>query len=273
MEKIEAGNGAGRIHPRIIPLGVERLPQGNHRASGMVLRRRDISGKNQELLLFLNGFGAMWVSAPGSGRSNRFGGGTEPMTWGVFDLYQSPRRIYLKGVDIREFFWGVRKSKRSLDTAVKWCIELSSRLPTGHESDSLLSLLWGSMKNLSAGVNHLLIDARFAWRWGNLWGLAPSLDLCQCCGRAIDITSSNMTAMSRDGFVCGACLSEMKKRSESSTLRGQISAEAVRVLRLAATIPREGFIVWAKSDEADAAALANLKQELRDCASWFYSLL
>ncbi|MDR1472921.1 MAG: DNA repair protein RecO C-terminal domain-containing protein [Synergistaceae bacterium] len=276
MEKVSPGDGAGRIPAeitKIIPLGEERLPQGDHRANGVVLRRRDVSGRSQELLLFLHGFGATWVSAPGSGTSNRFGGGTEPMTWGVFRLYQSPRRLYLKGVDIRESFLGVRRSKSSLCAAVKWCLELSSRLPTGHESDPLLSLLWGSMKNLSCGVSHLLIDARFAWRWANLWGLAPSLDRCTRCGREIRIGGARLAARSSDGFICGECLRGARDGSEGRALLSPISSEAVLLLRTAATLPRDGFAAWAKAGGAESIRDAGIRAELEDCSLWLYSFL
>ena len=55
---------------------LERIPQGDLAARGVVLRRKEDAGGSQELLLFLGGLGAMWVGAPrASGARSRFGAG------------------------------------------------------------------------------------------------------------------------------------------------------------------------------------------------------
>jgi DNA repair protein RecO (recombination protein O) len=182
------------------------------------------------------------------------------MAWGEFLLYQSPRRLYLKAVDVREGFWGVRASPAALRMAVKWCCELSGRLMPGIESDNLLSLLWGSVKNLSVGLSPLLLDVRFAWRWGNLWGVAPSLDYCASCGASLDVTSGCFAA-GEDGLMCAGCVSLAAEARFKS-----ISASALRALRDAATLPREKFSAWAAASASSGSALA-------DCSSWLYSFL
>ena len=222
----------------------EGLRQGAHKASGLVLRRREGTAKSQELLLFLRTLGATWVSAPGAGSArNRFGGGIEPMVWGEYDLYQSPRRLYLKGVDVREDFLQIRTARNSLEMGVKWCGELARRLPAGLENDALLSLLWGSMRNLRAGVAPALLDLRFAWRWANLWGLAPPLDFCASCGRPLpergraddDLESASCGSLCRDGVLCGAC-------GASGGI--PLEWEALSSLRMAAMSPLEVFLAW-----------------------------
>jgi DNA repair protein RecO (recombination protein O) len=263
------GGGAGRSSG-LLDMGFAHmrdslsLIQGNHTASGVVLRRRE-SPKSQELLLFLSSLGAVWVSAPGAGGpKNRFGAGTEPMMWGEFTLYQSPRRLYLKGVDIREDFWNIRKSPRTLRTAIKWCGEIVSRLLPGAQSDDLLSLLWGCMKNLSCGLDPTLLDIRFAWRWGNLWGLAPQLDSCSSCGAAIDDKSPSALRRTSDGILCGKCSADARILN-SVTLCGSLETFTLDLMRRAATLPREKFLSWA-SNTPSLAALA-------DCPSWLYSFI
>jgi DNA repair protein RecO (recombination protein O) len=182
------------------------------------------------------------------------------MAWGEFLLYQSPRRFYLKGVDVKEGFWGVRASPAALRMAVKWCCELSRRLMPGIESDNLLSLLWGSVKNLSAGLSPLLLDVRFAWRWGNLWGVAPALDRCASCGASLDETSGYFAA-GEDGLMCAGCVPPTAEARFKP-----ISAPALRALRDAATLPREKFSAWASSSASSGDGLA-------DCPSWLYSFL
>lgn len=154
----------------------ERLPQGLASAAGVVLRRRD-SGASFDLLLLLRGHGATWVGAPGAASSRgRFGGGAEPMSWGEFSLYQSRRRLYAKSVDLREDFIAVRRSRAALAVAMGWHSLLARRLPLGAENDKVMSLLFGSMKNLTSGADPAAADVRFLWRWANVWGVAPPLD-------------------------------------------------------------------------------------------------
>lgn len=240
-------------------LGLARgdsLPQGGYKSRGVVLRRKEGSARSFELLLFLNGHGAVWVGAPGAdGAKNRFGGGTEPMMWGDFDLYQSPRRLYLKGVDVREHFWTVRRSASRLKMAVKWCGELAKRLPPGVENDNLLSLFWGVVKALSAGVQPALLDLRFAWRWANLWGVAPQLDRCVGCGCRIEERAAWYRG--EDGAVCGTC--------RAANLAGvPVEGEALRIAANAAMLPREAFLAWAADARADKA---------EELAAWLYAKL
>jgi DNA repair protein RecO (recombination protein O) len=233
----------------------------------VVLRRRAGSVKTQEVLIFLVSHGVLWVGAPGAnGSKNRFGAGIEPMMWGEFELYQSPRRLYLKGVDVREDFWSVRRSRGSLMTAVSWCGELASRLPYGAQCDNLLSLLWGSMKNLAVGLDPLLLDVRFAWRWGNLWGVAPALDICSSCGRDVLPAPDGFVHRSSVGLLCDDCRRQME--SDGGVVFWKPLAEAsLHEMLSAATLPREKFAAWAASrSEASGGGL-------KDCSVWLYSFL
>jgi DNA repair protein RecO (recombination protein O) len=242
------------------------FPQGDHRASGVVLRRKDGTVSSQELLLFLRTHGATWVSAPGAdGPRNRFGAGTEPMMWGEFRLYQSPRRLYLKGVEVREDFWNIRRSPAALRTAVKWCGKLAARLMPGVEDDSLLSLLWGSMKNLSNGLRPLLLDIRFAWRWGNLWGVAPPLDSCVSCGARMNGGPDALRRTS-EGFLCGDCSGRSGAEEAEDAASRPFTAPAFAALRNSATLPLDKFSAWA----SDAGICDS---ELSGCPPWLYSFL
>ena len=248
----------------------EGFRQGLHRAGGVVLRRKDSGAGSQSLLLFLKSHGAIWVNAPGTGGSkNRFGAGTEPLTWGDFNLYQSPRRLYLKGVDVREAFWNVRRSRRTLLAAVSWCGELASRLPERASSDNLLSLLWGSMRNLACGIDPTLLRVRFAWRWGNLWGTAPSLDTCSSCGRSILDDYGGAVLGIQAGLLCDRCMSggndEPNRHGAAYKL---ITAPVLRNMFLSATLPLDKFTQGAAADGRNAVC-----GEMEDCVPWLYSFL
>lgn len=242
----------------------ERLLQGNHRAFGVVLRRKEGSRGSQELLLFLKGMGARWVSAPGAeGPKNRFGGGTEPLVWSLFDFYQSPRRFYLKGVGIREDFLSIRRSVKKLNTAVGWCRLLAKALPPGIECDDLLSLFWGSLKNLTSEIDPSLADLRFVWRWGSLWGVAPSLENCCACGVRADLTEDAALARCSDGLLCPRCAPSRPEASELTPISGTLLQGICR----AAMLPREDFLTWAEGISPETAKLFG------DCTRWLQTFL
>lgn len=257
----------------MISLGNDRLEQGNYRAAGVVLRRRESGGKagSQDLLLFLQDCGALWVGAPGAdGAKNRFGGGTEPMVWACFDLYQSPRRLYLKGVDVREDFLSLRRSRRALLTAVGWCGKLAEHLPAGHEDNGLLSLLWGSMKNLAAGADAALCDLRFAWRWSNLWGTAPQLENCCRCGRGLSDAGGASFVLSRAGLLCSRCDGGCADPSDARDLgvaHPILRPGDLALLRAAAMSQRTAFLTFAR------AANRTEVEAMRVLRDWLYSFL
>lgn len=246
----------------------ETLPQGSHKARGVVLRRREGSAKSFELLLFLAHFGAVWVGAPGAdGAKNRFGGGTEPMVWGEFDLYQSPRRLYLKGVDVREDFFALRRSRRALTASIAWCGALSSRLPLGMENDALLSLFWGVMKNLAAGVAPALLDVRLAWRWANLWGVAPPLERCADCGASL-LERGDEVFRFDDGLLCASCERTLRREAGSGDFFSKSLTPAVlREICHSAMLPRDRFLIWSRETAiTDGAAL-------KETAAWLYKVM
>jgi DNA repair protein RecO (recombination protein O) len=185
------------------------------------------------------------------------------MIWGDFLLYKSPRRIYLKGVDVREDFFGVRSSRQTLRTALGWCGELSKRLTPGTPNDSLLSLFWGGMKNLAAGVPPNIADARLLWRWCNIWGVAPDILSCVSCGAGLTGEPGG-ARLSPDGALCAACAGV-----GHGAVYGTITREDLIILQQAATLPRERFAAWAQ----DAGAKNARKYDAHRVSEWLRSFL
>jgi DNA repair protein RecO (recombination protein O) len=151
----------------------------------VVLGRRILGEGNLYLTLFLKGLGVTFVSAPGAASGKvRFGGGTEPLVWGTFTLYQSKGgeggRKYLKGVDVADDMLQLRSRAEALFAAVRWARLLARHLMEGHPSDDLLANFYWSMK-LTADVPVEAVEWRFLWRWLRHWGLAPSLADCFDC--------------------------------------------------------------------------------------------
>jgi DNA repair protein RecO (recombination protein O) len=224
-------------------------------------------------MLFLRGIGAVWVSAPGGG--GRFRGGIEPFTWGSFLLYQSPRSLYLKNVEIAEDFLPLRSSAAALMCAARWHKELSKRMMPGHGEDALISLLWGSMKNLSRNLSPLLLDIRFVWRWANLWGVAPSLDLCPECGSPLAEASGNPVSASPAGFLCDTCAQSARRgvSSNAEVRPASVTRDAFAIIRASSCLSAENFV---RGEAANRMIVSNsqpLEKELKDAARWFYSFL
>jgi DNA repair protein RecO (recombination protein O) len=153
-------------------------------AAGVVLGRRVLGEGDLYLTLFLRGLGLAFVSARGAASGKvRFGGGTEPLVWSTFTLYQNKGgeggKKYLKGVDVADDMLKLRSCAEALFAAVRWAKLLTRHLMEGHPSDDLLANFYWSMKLATGGeIPVEAVEWRFMWRWLKNWGLAPSLTYC-----------------------------------------------------------------------------------------------
>jgi DNA repair protein RecO (recombination protein O) len=224
-------------------------------------------------MMFLRGVGVVWVSAPGAGA--RFRGGIEPFTWGNFLLYQSPRSLYLKSVEIVEDFLTVRRDAPALMRAARWHKELSRRLMPGREEDALISLLWGTMKNLSRNLSPLLLDIRFAWRWANLWGVAPSLDRCPGCGSPLTGADEDTVPTGSAGFLCAACARSGRQAAPPAAdiPPASVTRGAFGIIRASSCRSAKDFVREEAANRAVVSGSAPLEKELAETARWFYSFL
>lgn len=177
--------------------------QGLLRASGALLSRVCMGEGDLWLTFFLKGEGLLRASAKGAERGRvRFGGATEPLTWGVFQLHRGRSGgRYLSGADIADDMISLRRSPKALMTAVRWARLVIRHLPPGHPADDLLANLYWNMKLLSEpGVPPELADWRFCWRWLISWGLAPDLTRCERCQSPLF-----EGAWTGEGWICPRC--------------------------------------------------------------------
>jgi len=152
------------------------FPQGYHSAAGTVLRRKISADGDMVLDLFLKGFGRLPVYARGGGRGSvRFGGATEPLIWGDFEIYKSGKggRLILRSIDVKYDALKLRASKDVIFTAINWIKMLIMYLEEGRADDKVLTCFYWGLKLLEEGVPVEIADWRFVWRWLNIWGLAP----------------------------------------------------------------------------------------------------
>ncbi len=179
--------------------------QGQFRAMGVVLYRKDISASLRTLYLWCRLYGPFWVFAPGSGKGKLGRGMTEPLTWGEFHLYRSTKGFYLKAADSRDDFWWLRKNPKKLREALYWGGLLRKYLLPEHGEDKLLKLFYWSLVLLREGEYLLPLRWRFLWKWLGLRGEAPDLWCCQGCGR---ISEEGNLAFSPQGtgLLCSSCL-------------------------------------------------------------------
>jgi DNA repair protein RecO (recombination protein O) len=153
--------------------------QGFYSAVGTVLRRKISAEGDVVLDLFLKGLGRLPVHIRGGGRGSvRFGGATEPLVWGEFELYKCGKggRLILRSVEVKYFSLKLRNSKEVILTAFNWIKMLIMYLEEGRADDKVLSCFFWGLKLLEEDVPVEIADWRFVWRWLNIWGLAPEPD-------------------------------------------------------------------------------------------------
>ena len=168
---------------------------GFRSASGVILSRRAVGEGDLLLTLFLKGMGMTFASALGAARGSvRFGGGTEPLVWGVFTIYRSGSgKKYLKSVDVADDMLKLRSRPDALFAAVRWAklltrylisedTEMTASPAPAHPLDSLLANFYWSLKLLDK-IPAEAAEWRFLWRWLKNWGLAPELGEHFCHGR------------------------------------------------------------------------------------------
>ncbi len=175
--------------------------QGLHKETGVILNRRISPEGDISLLCMLRGTGLLWLSLPGGARGKvRLGGSTEPMVWGEFSLYRGQSREFLREIEVKRDFWPLRVMPDSLSTALDWCRLCANFLSWGHPTDEVLPVLFWSMDLLEKGADPKGMDLRFVWRFLKALGIAPSLCVCDRCGKKISRGSWDET-----GFICQEC--------------------------------------------------------------------
>ncbi len=143
--------------------------------SGVVLSRSRSGESSLKLTLFLKNRGIIYTLAPGAvGGRTKFGGGTEPFVWGVFNLRQGKNNgFYLTDVDIADDMIGLRRRPEALFIAIKWGRLITRYLISENPDDELLANLYWNMRILCCeNIPVDIADWRFIWRWLMLWGLS-----------------------------------------------------------------------------------------------------
>ncbi len=204
--------------------------QGFWSASGVVLRRREDPHEGFRLLAFLKGTGLCWVNAPWAARGRRrFGAATEPLSWGEYRFYQSPRRTTLQDARLVDSYLSLHRDAESFREALEACLWLS-RLPLGIPGDEVLGLFWSHFRALTLPLARPPLRVRFLYRWLRVQGSAPELRRCFRCGEPL----RGSVAWGRWGLECCAG-------------RAEVPPDFLQDLCRAAMLAREPFVEWVKT--------------------------
>ncbi|PIE54109.1 MAG: hypothetical protein CSA35_07490 [Dethiosulfovibrio peptidovorans] len=200
--------------------------QGLYRGTGVILRREISPEGDLDLQILFKKTGSEWCSLPGGGRGSvRLGGSTEPLVWGEFSLYRSRSRSFLKEIEVRRDFWGLRNTPECLSMALRWSRLLSTTLISGHGTDEVLPVLFWSLDLLEQGVPPEGAHLRFLWRLLHRWGLAPSLYRCCRCASPL-----HHAVWFDDGFLCRRCRPEAETLIPMDLLRRWVLSDRRSIL-------------------------------------------
>ncbi|MEG1502228.1 MAG: DNA repair protein RecO [Synergistaceae bacterium] len=211
-------------------LNKDNLDQGDYTLTGTILKRKDSIKSTQSLLIFLKDIGPRWISAPSSTGKNKSSSITEPLIWGNFNIYQSPSKLFLKSIDIKQDFLTIRSDIKKLKTAIELYKITINNVYLNHESNDMLKILWNAMLQINESAKPEYIKFRFIWKLLKIIGRAPSLLCCSKCGSPI--TSSTLS-WDEDGLICSRCTNTTK-----------LTLEEMRNMQFAVYLSHEKFIQW-----------------------------
>lgn len=141
-------------------------------AKGVTLQR-EISGENNLWVrLFLQGEGVVSLS------SKNFKGDSEPFVWAIYNFRKKSRssQYFVSDIDVKDDMLGLRRSRNTISTALKWSALLAKYMPHEQPDDDLLAVLYWNMKLLATkSIPYHVPDWRFLWQWIDAWGLAPDI--------------------------------------------------------------------------------------------------
>lgn len=215
------------------------MKQGFYKLTGVVLRRRETSEGDIRLYILFRKHGPLWVIAPGAARGRRrFGGGTEPLIWGYFGCYQSPKQLYLREIEVKEDLWEIRKDPGKLERAMNWARLLVEHLLPGYPCDEVLSVFYDSLYLLDKGLDGSLLEWRFLYRWMKNWGVAPDIWHCSSCGEKLE-----EAYWQGDVLICKKC----RLNGGKAIAQAELSE-----LVCAAALSRKDLIKWAQNKSSKA---------------------
>lgn len=141
-------------------------------AKGVTLTR-EFSGENRLWVrLFVQNEGIISLS------SKNFMGDSEPFLWAVYGIRKQSRnaKYFVTDIDVKDDMFALRRSRQTIQTALKWTRFLIKYVPHEQPDDLLLASLYWNMKLLAnPSVPYSAAEWRFIWLWLEHWGIAPDI--------------------------------------------------------------------------------------------------
>ena len=141
-------------------------------AKGVTLTR-EFSGENRLWVrLFVQNEGIISLS------SKNFMGDSEPFLWAVYAIRKQSKnaKYFVTDIDVKDDMFAIRRSRQTIQTALKWTRFLIKYVPHEQPDDSLLANLYWNMKLLAnPSIPYSAAEWRFIWLWLEHWGIAPDI--------------------------------------------------------------------------------------------------
>lgn len=151
------------------------------KCSGVVLSRI-VQGENNLILeLFLEDIGITRATLRNAISTTKFGGVSEPTSWGIFALRNSTRfkGYVLESAEIFDDMLDLKTCSEAFKCFMKWADMLRKKIPNGADDNDLLKILYDEMKLLTnRKIPVKAVNFRFIWRWLTSWGGVPDFKTC-----------------------------------------------------------------------------------------------
>lgn len=201
------------------------------KASGIILRQRNIGENDRMLTILTAGLGLIEGSARRSKATNSpLAAATQLFSYSELCLYRGRQSYYIiDTAEICEGFYGLRTDVEKMALAGYFC-ELTARLsPAPDSCAELLRLLLNCLAFLEKDrLDPLLIKPLYELRGLSVGGFMPNLVGCALCG---EYEKAQMNFLPLEGIlVCGDCYARSPYNVES-TIRAGLPPAVLAAMR------------------------------------------
>ena len=174
-------------------------------ASGIVLRRIDLSEKDRILTLYTRELGKLSAVAKGARRpGSKLSGTSEPFTYSKLFVSRGKDLDVLTQADIKESFPNVKSDISSIAYAV-YMLELVNACVVEREPNAeLFDTLLSSMYVLESGTDPEIATRYFELHLLSVLGYEPNFEACLRCGSTIGRKKVAFSP-SLGGIICPEC--------------------------------------------------------------------
>ena len=177
------------------------------KSEAVVIRRQDLRETSLILTFYTKDFGKIKGIVRGvRGPHAQYGGGSlEIFAHDEIVFYERKKAdvFTISQCDLVEFFNPIRQSLERLAYA-NYIIELLDSVTSlGDNNGEVFELLLNSIRLLSGEASAKRVARIFEIKLLALLGLMPTLEMCACCGKKVDVSAK--FSVPHGGLICKAC--------------------------------------------------------------------